>query len=127
MKIFICEQDQNKAKSMQAILGHYSYKVVTVQKNIDLFKQVNQQRPAVIIVNESFNEYCSIETINRLKNDPETSNIPVIYIGKDNEIISSLYPQKNAFVEIVQEPVKIKNLKHYIDRWTTFRSLYIKH
>ena len=127
MKIFICEQDQSKAKSMQAILGHYSYKVVTVQKNTDLFKQVNQQRPAVIIVNESFNENGGVETINRLKNDPETSNIPVIYIGKDNEIVSNLYPKNNGFVEIVQEPVKIKNLKHYIDRWTTFRSINIKH
>ena len=127
MNIFICEQDQSKAKSMEAILGRYSYKVITVQKNTDLFKQVNQQRPAVIIVNESFNENGSIETINRLKNDPATSNIPVIYIGNDNEIISSLYPQKNKFVEAVQEPVKIKNLKHYIDRWTTFRSLYVKH
>ncbi len=127
MKVFICEQDQNKAKSMQAVLGHYSYKVITVQKNTDLFKQVNQHRPAVIIVNESFNENGSIETINRLKNDPETSSIPVIYIGDNNEVISSLYPTKNTFVEAVQSPVKIKNLKHYVDRWTTFRSLYIKH
>ncbi|KAA3609795.1 MAG: response regulator [Calditrichaeota bacterium] len=127
MKIFICEQDQGKAKSMQAILGHYSYKVVTVQKNTDLFKQVNQQRPAVIIVNEGFNENCGVETINRLKNDPETSHIPVIYIGNDNEMVSSLYPPKSTNVEVVQEPVKIKNLKHYIDRWTTFRTLYIKH
>lgn len=127
MKIFICEQDQSKAKSMQAILGHHSYKVVTVQKNTDLFKQVNQQHPAVIIVNESFNENSGIEIINRLKNDPDTSNIPVIYIGNDNEVVSRLYPHKNTGVEIVQEPVKIKTLKHYINRWTTFRSLYIKH
>ncbi len=127
MKIFICEQDQSKAKSMQAILGQHSYKVITVQKNADLFKRVNQQHPAVIIVNESFNENCGIETINRLKNDPETCNIPVIYIGKDNEIVSSLYPQKSTFVEVIQEPVKIKNLRHYIARWTTFRSIFVKH
>ena len=127
MKIFICEQDQSKAKSMQAILGHHSYKVVTVQKNTDLFKRVNQQHPAVIIVNESFSENSGIEIINRLKNDPDTSNIPVIYIGNDNEVVSRLYPHKNTCVEVVQEPVKIKTLKHYINRWTTFRSLYIKH
>jgi response regulator RpfG family c-di-GMP phosphodiesterase len=127
MKIFICEQDQSKAKSMQAILGHYSYKVITVQKNTDLFKQASQQHPALIIVNESFNENSSIETINRLRNDPETSDIPVIYIGHDNEGISNLYPQNDTFFEFVQEPVKIKNLKHYIDRWTTFRSINIKH
>ena len=112
MKIFICEQDQGKAKSMQAILGRYSYKVIAVQKNTDLFKQVNRQRPAVIIVNESFNEFGSVETINRLKNDPKTSTIPVIYIGNENKALSGLYPKENSFLEIVQEPVKIKNLKN---------------
>ena len=127
MKIFICEQDHGTAKSMQAILGRYNYKVVTVQKNIDLFKQVNQQQPAVIIVNESFNENGGVETINLLKSDPDTSNIPIIYIGQNNKTLSSLYPKSNKFVEVIQEPVKIKNLKHYIDRWTTFRSINIKH
>lgn len=126
MKVFICEQDQNKARSMEAILGHRSYKVVTVQRNHDLFKQVSQQRPALIIVNENFTDNFGIDTINRLKNDPDTSKIPVIYIGKDKKINSDL-SAKHSFVEAVQEPVKIKNLKHYIARWTTLRSLYIKH
>jgi len=41
---------------MKAILGKYSYKVITIQKNVDLLKQVNQQQPALIIVNENFND-----------------------------------------------------------------------
>ncbi|MCB9057529.1 MAG: response regulator [Calditrichae bacterium] len=127
MKIFICEQDQTKARSLEAILGHYSYKVVTVQKSNDLFKKITQQTPAVIIVNEGFSDQFGIETVNRLKNDPETSKIPVIYIGKDQQLISQLHANRHNFVEAVQEPVRIKSLKHYIDRWTTLRSLYVKH
>jgi len=111
---------------MEAILGHRSYKVVTVQKNNDLFKQVSQQRPALIIVNQNFTENFGVDTVNRLKNDPQTSNIPVIYIG-NNKNINTSDSEKHSFVEVVQEPVKIKNLKHYIARWTTLRSLYIKH
>ena len=126
MKVFICEQDQGKAKSMEAILGHRSYKVVTVQKNNDLFKQVSQQRPALIIVSQNFTDDYGIDTINRLKNDPDTSKIPVIYIGKNENFYTS-DSEKHSFVEVVQEPVKIKNLKHYIARWTTLRSIYIKH
>ena len=38
MKIFICEQDPYKAKLIQDILGVYNYKIVTVQKQADLFK-----------------------------------------------------------------------------------------
>jgi response regulator RpfG family c-di-GMP phosphodiesterase len=127
MKIFICEQDISKARSMEAVLGKTSYKVITVNKNQDLFKQVNQQRPAVIIVNQSFTEDFGVDTINRLKNDPLTSNIPIIYIGKPGDLLTDFKSEKHHYVEVVHEPVKIKNLKHYIDRWTTFRSLYVRH
>jgi len=127
MKVYICEADQGKEKSMQAILGHYSYKVVTVNKNTDLFKKVSMHRPALIIINETFTDDLGVDTVNRLKNDPSTANIPVIYIGKENNGIDALYPNKSNYIETVQEPVKIKNLRHYIDRWTTLRSLYMKH
>lgn len=127
MKVFICEQDQVKAKSMEAILGHYSYKVITVQKNNDLFKQVSRQRPAVIIVNQNFTDQFGVDTLNGLKNDPTTSTIPVIYIGNEKSPLLDIYTNENSCFEIINEPVKIKNLRHYIDRWTTFRSLYMKH
>lgn len=126
MKVVICEQDFQRAKSMKAILGHYSYKVVTVQKNTDLFNQVLSTKPAVIIVNESFNDNLSIDTINRLKNDPQTSSIPLIFIS-NGENIKSVVEANHKHMEVIQEPVRIKNLRHYIDRWTTFRTLYNKH
>lgn len=124
MKIFICEQDNSRAKSMEAVLGRKRFKVVTVNKNQDLFRQVNQQRPAIIIVNQNFSEDSGVDTVNRLKNDPSTSDIPIIYIGYSGEVLSTF---NHDLLKVIQEPVKIKNLKHYIDRWTTFRSLYVKH
>jgi len=127
MKIFICEQDNTRAKSMEAVLGRKRFKIVTVNKNQDLFKQVQQQRPSVIIVNQSFTEDFGFDTVNRLKNDPSTSDIPIIYIGRSGEVLSSFKSINHDFVQVIQEPVKIKNLKHYIDRWTTFKSLYVKH
>ncbi len=123
MKIFICENDVNKARSMQAVLDVYSYKVVTVHRHVDLFRQVSSQKPAVIILNENFTEEGGVDTLNRLRMDPHTSNIPVIYIGASKGLTTN----RENFLECVNEPVKIKNLRHYIDRWTTLRSLYVKH
>jgi len=126
MKIVICEQDSFKARSMEALLGAYSYKVITVKKNGDLFRHVNHQHPAVIIINDGFTEDKGIDTLNRLKNDPETSNIPIIYIGKEHKSTGYNHSINHSLVEFVEEPVKIKNLRHYIDRWTTLSSLYVR-
>lgn len=128
MKIFICEQDPYKAKLMQDILSVYKYKVVTVGNRGELFKQTHQVKPAIIVMNEAFAQTPGNEMLCSLRQNPETANIPVIYIRNDESIEQQLSQyQFDGLTEIVQEPIKIKNLRHYIDRWTTFRSLYVKH
>lgn len=127
MKIFICEQDVAKAKSMQAILGMYDYNVVMVDKQTDLIRNISQQKPAVIIINQAFSKNSGFETVTRLRQDPETSKIPIIYIGSDYRNQDWPMMDITNLIEFVEEPVRIKNLRHYIDRWTTFRSIYIRH
>ena len=120
MKIFICEQDPFKAKLIQDILAVYNYKIITVKKQSDFFREAYSQKPAVIVMNEMFAHDSDM--------DPIISLIPVIYISdkKPSERKVDAMTLDNL-IEFVQEPVKIKNLRHYIDRWTTLRSLYIKH
>ena len=128
MKIFICEQDPYRAKLIQDILGVYSYKVVTVNRHTDLFKEAYNKKPAVIVMNDLFAQKSGSDMLSRLRTDPLTSKIPVIYISNGN-VIENQSDQNNfdELTEVVQEPIKIKNLRHYIDRWTTFRSLNMRH
>jgi chemotaxis family two-component system response regulator PixH len=127
MKIFICEQDVSKAKSIQAILGMNSYKVVTVEKYSELFRNISNQKPAVIIINKSFSKNSGLDVVNKLKTDPTTSRIPIIYIGDQASDEQMPYVSNESLIEYLEEPVRIKNLRHYVDRWTTFRSIHIKH
>ena len=127
MKIYICDQDVAKARSMQAILGVYNYKVVTVDKHADLFRNLSRQRPAVIIINQSFTRNSGVDIVSKLKTDPSTSGIPIIYIGSEPQFREPLHTNGGSLIEFVEEPVRIKNLRHYIDRWTTFRSIHIRH
>jgi response regulator RpfG family c-di-GMP phosphodiesterase len=128
MKIFICEQDPYRAKLIQDILGVYNYKIVTVQKQAEFFREAHNQKPAVIVMNQMFAENCETDILSKMRKDPVTSSIPVIYISDKKPAEDSFDKQMlDTLTEFVQEPIKIKNLRHYIDRWTTFRSLYIKH
>jgi len=124
MKIFICEQDPYKAKLMQDILGVYNYKIVTIQKESDFFKEAQQQKPAVVIMNDIF---WQDDILSRLRTDPATSKIPVIFIGSAFKTESEKRIGFDGLTEFLPETFKIKNLRHYIDRWTTLRSLYIRH
>ncbi len=128
MKIFVCEHDPYRAKLMHDILSVYNYKIVTMQKRGDIFKEIQQQRPAVIVINETFAKESGAEMIAHLRQDPKTAQIPVVFISNSAPVEQQLSQYRfDMLTEIIQEPIKIKNLRHYIDRWTTFRSLYIKH
>jgi len=127
MKIFVCEQDPYRAKLIHDILGVYNYKIVTVNKFGDFFKEAYQQKPAVIVMNEQFAKESGTEVLAKLRTDPVTSQIPVIFIRNNNILENPLPLTSDGLTEFVAEPIKIKNLRHYIDRWTIFRSLYIKH
>jgi two-component system cell cycle response regulator DivK len=128
MKIFICEQDPCRAKLIQDILGVYNYKIVTVSKYNEFFKEAYNQKPSIIIIHDTFAENAGVDMMGRLRKDPLTAKIPVIYIsngsGSENKVKPTGY---DTLTQVVQEPFKIKNFRHYIDRWTTFRSLYVKH
>ena len=128
MKIFLCENDPYRAKLMQDILAVYNYKVVTVGNQGDFFQKAQNQKPAIIVINEMFAQHSGNEMLSSLRKDPKTANIPVIFISNDKPIETQLNQYRfDSLTEFVQEPIKIKNLRHYIDRWTTFRSLYIEH
>ena len=126
MKIFICEQDPYRAKLIEDILGVYNYKIVKVNRQNDFFKEAYSQKPAVVM-NEMFATNTDSDFLSKVRKDPVTSSIPVIYISNQKPIEDFQLNTFDQLTEFVHEPLKIKNLRHYIDRWTTFRSLYIKH
>ncbi len=123
MKIFICEQDPYRAKLIEDILGIYNYRIVNVNHISDLFRKAHFQRPKVIVVDETFVENSPHDFFRRLRRDPITAKIPVIFISNR---ISNIANESDQLTEVIQEPFKIKNFRHYIDRWTIFRSLHLK-
>lgn len=128
MKIFVCENDPYRAKLMHDILSVYNYKIVTVGSEGDIFKKAQLQKPAIIVLNERFAQHSGNEMLELLRRDPSTANTPVIFIKNDDSLEKQLAQYRfDQLTEVVQEPIKIKNLRHIVDRWTTFRSLYVRH
>jgi CheY-like chemotaxis protein len=127
MKVMICEEDSGKAKVISGLLNVYQFKLITVTNSSEFLKQVQAHKPAVIILNEKFPPASGKNPINQLRKDPSLCHIPVIMISNNSDaarLYNELYG--DSLFALMQEPFKIKHLRHCVDRWTTFRSLYIK-
>jgi DNA-binding response OmpR family regulator len=127
MKVMICEKDQDKAKVIEDLLNVYKFKVIKLTDSINFIKKVQSYKPAVIIMNNSFANKPGDMMLNQLRTNPIGARTPVIYISEDNDNEATITnTTDDALLELMQEPYKIKHLRHFIDRWTLFRSLHVK-
>ena len=127
MKVMICEENPDKAKVIQDLLNVYKFKVITLTESLNFVKKVQAHKPAVVIINEKFTKKPGNIMIDQLRTNPVGAKTPVIYISEDNNVKQILNSNGgDSLLELMQEPYKIKHLRHFIDRWTLFRSLHVK-
>ena len=127
MKVMICEEDVTKAKVISDLLNVYQFKLITLTQDQEFIKQVQSHKPAIIILNEKFPQKSGTDILSQLRMHPILGNIPVILISNNSDA-NQMYNDytRDSLFEIMQEPFKIKHLRHCVDRWTTFRSLYVR-
>ena len=127
MKVMICEENLDKAKVIEDLLNVYKFKVITLTDSINFVKKVQTYKPAVIVMNKNFTKKPGDIMLSQLRTNPVGAKTPVIYISdENNDSLNINNFSGDALIELMQEPYKIKHLRHFIDRWTLFRSLHIK-
>ncbi len=127
MKVMICEENLDKAKVIEDLLNVYKFKVITLTDSINFVKKVQTHKPAVIVMNKNFTKKPGDIMLSQLRTNPVGAKTPVIYISDEkNDSLNINNFSGDALIELMQEPYKIKHLRHFIDRWTLFRSLHIK-
>jgi len=127
MKIMICEQDAQQVKLIKNVLNNYKFKHIVPKRDGDVYKMVVDQKPSIIIFNEKFQKEIGDDLLNQLRSNSQTENIPIIYISSKTDLKEKLKRFSNdSYVQLLSEPYRLKFFRHSIDRWTTFRSLYIK-
>ena len=127
MKVMICEENSDKAKVIEDLLNVYKFKVITLTDSVNFVKKVQTYKPAVIVMNKNFTKKPGDIMLNQLRTNPVGAKTPVIYISdENNDSLSINNFSGDALIELMQEPYKIKHLRHFIDRWTLFRSLHVK-
>ena len=127
MKVMICEENPDKAKVIEDLLNVYKFKVIILTDSMNFVKKVQTYKPAVIVMNKNFTKKPGDIMLNQLRTNPVGAKTPVIYISdENNDSLNINNFSGDALLELMQEPYKIKHLRHFIDRWTLFRSLHVK-
>ena len=118
-KILVADDERDIAQSVQIFLEQEGYQVATASDGCEVLECVARERPDAIILDVMMPNMDGIEVLRRLKENTETSSIPIIMLsakGQDEDVTegwrsgADLYLRKPfvpvqllAFIKLVLE------------------------
>lgn len=134
--ILIVDEEQDVLSVLERGLAAEGYSVITASSGNDAISLAKSQRPDLIILNMSMPDMEDSEVKRRLKEIPETKDIPLLFLKgtfprqeDDNEgsivagyvLFEKLYDMEKLPVTIEKTPICVdsENINHKIDRSST--------
>ena len=89
-KILTCDDEKHIVRLIQVNLERQGYEVITAYNGLECLEKVKEDRPDLIVLDVMMPEMTGFEVLEKLKNDPETENIPVIMLtarAQDSDVL----------------------------------------
>ena len=116
-KILVVEDSNDQRELLVRILNHLGYDVLEADSGTAAIKQASDAHPDVILMDVCLPEMTGDEISARLKANPGTRNIPVIFTTAFLvQVLKSRAPFADAS-EILQKPFSLTALREVLDRY----------
>ena len=87
-----------------------------VESGFDALKQVGQKRPDVVFMDHQMPEMDGLETMKRMKGDPETESIPVVMCTSTDEAAFLQRVHELGALDVLPKPPSAELLKGVLDQ-----------
>lgn len=104
-------------------LTHYGYQVLTERDGKSAIEQVKTTRPDLILLDVMMPGMDGFETCRRLKNDPTTRDIPVIFMTAMTETIDKVNGFNMGAVDYITKPFQLPEMMARVQTHLTIRHL----
>jgi two-component system sensor histidine kinase/response regulator len=83
--ILITDDNPNNIKVAGSTIATIGYKIAVAQSGKDTIEFAKKKQPDLIVLDVMMADMDGIETCKKLKSDPDTSDIPVIFLTAKND------------------------------------------
>jgi CheY-like chemotaxis protein len=116
-KILIVEDNDDQRELLVRILNHFGYDVIEADSGTAAISQASGAHPDIILLDVYLPEMTGDEIIARLKANPATRGIPVIFTTAFLvQVLKNRAPFAGA-AEILQKPFSLITLRKILDRY----------
>jgi two-component system cell cycle response regulator DivK len=116
-KILVVEDNNDQRELLVQILNHFGYDVIEAGSGTTAISQASEAHPDIILMDINLPEMTGDEITARLKTNPATRGIPVVFTTAFLvEILKNRAPFAGT-AEVLQKPFSLTTLREILDRY----------
>jgi two-component system, chemotaxis family, sensor kinase CheA len=114
--VLIVEDEYDSIQMMSKILHHHGIHVSVANNGLECLKYLEHHQPTLIIMDLALPEMDGWQTLDRIRKNPSTNNIPVVAITAYHSVNVEDDAKKAGFNGYVPKPLDTQALVKYLER-----------
>ena len=110
-KILLVEDNDECRKMLTCIMQHLGYEVIQSLSGLVAVFQAASERPALIFISLDFPEMRGLDTIFSLKNNPQSSDIPILVFPPWNSEKATEAALEAGATGVLREPFTLQSFR----------------
>ncbi len=103
-KILIVDDIMSNVILLQAMLKHNQYKTLTAFGGVEALNKINTEKPDLVLLDVMMPDMNGVEVAKTVKSNPETKEIPIIFVTALNDPSNIVEGFKNGGNDYVSKP-----------------------
>jgi len=103
-KVLICDDAAVDRTNLENILSAAGCTVITTTNGKEACEKAKSEKPDIIFLDIIMPEMDGYETCRVLRDDPETSQIPVVFVTSKNQKADRVWAQMQGGADLVPKP-----------------------
>ena len=115
-KVLICDDAAVDRTNLEKILSKAGCTVISTTNGREAYEKAKVVKPDIIFLDIIMPDMDGYETCRLLMNDPETSEIPVIFVTSKNQKADRVWAQMQGGADLVPKPYTDKEIVKRLKR-----------
>ncbi|NCC73749.1 MAG: hybrid sensor histidine kinase/response regulator [Sphingobacteriia bacterium] len=109
--VLIADDNENNLHVLSTMLRNSGYTVRVAKNGLQVLKSVGISLPELILLDIHMPEMDGYETCKRLKSNPDTKEIPVIFISALTETFNKIHAFESGAVDYITKPFQVEEVR----------------
>ncbi len=103
-KVLVCDDSNTELTNIKSIVEGAGYTVVTASSGVEALNQAKTEKPDIILLDIIMPDMDGFEACRKLNQDPDTKNIPIIFVTSKNQKADRVWGQMQGAQDLIAKP-----------------------